>query len=135
MQKTDDTLQQHELFFAIEPAGQADRAFALLQGLDGLQVGRGSQPNSLNVSYHLEDYSLEGLERALMQEGFCFANSSLLQRIGKTLAHYSEDVQYHNLNVPERNTKKPEREIFVTIYQQRPHGDHDDTPLDLRLYK
>lgn len=134
MKKTDEALQQHELFFTTEPAGQADRAFALLQGLEGLQLERGSQPNSLCVSYSLVDYSLEGLERALMQEGFCFADG-LLQRISKTLVHYSEDVQYHNLNVPERTTKQPEREIFVKIYQQRPHGDHDDTPLDLRLYK
>lgn len=129
-----ETDKQRELFFAAEPPGQTERAFELLKGLDDLNVERGSQPNSLIVSYNLVDYSLDGLEHALLEQGFCF-DEGMLQQIGKTLIHYCEDVQYHNLNTPEHKTKGRQREIFVKLYDQHPHGDHDDTPQDLRKDK
>jgi hypothetical protein len=28
-----------------------------------------------------------------------------------------------------------EREVFVRAYDKEPHGDHDDTPPELRDYK
>lgn len=126
--------KRHELFFSDDPPGQADRAFDLLNGLEALQVERGSQPNSLVVSYNLLDYSMEGLESALVREGFRF-DHSILHGIGRTLVHYCEEVQYHNMNVPERLTKSRGREVFVKAYDNHPHGDHDDTPEELRDYK
>jgi hypothetical protein len=44
-------------------------------------------------------------------------------------------VQYHNLKVPEHNTKSPHPEVFVKAYENHPHGDHDDTPKDMRDFK
>jgi hypothetical protein len=126
--------KQHELFFSADPPGQAGRAFELLKGLEGLRVEPGSQANSLLVSYDLLDYSMEGLETALVKEGFRF-DGSIWHSIGRTLVHYSEEVQYHNLSTPERKTKSREREIFANAYEHHSHGDHDDTPEDLREYK
>lgn len=129
-----ETIKQRALIFTADPPGQAERAYVLLKGLDNLTVERGDQPNALLVRYSLLDYSLEGLERALIKEGFRFDDNALTQ-IGKKLIHYCEDVEYHNLNTPERLTKNREREIFVKVYDHHLHGDHDDTPSELREYK
>jgi len=129
-----DAVKQRELVFAGTPAGQVDRAFELLSGLDDLRVERGARPGSLLLTYSLLDYSLEGLEHALLKEGFCFDDSALNQ-IGKKLIYYREEVEYHNLNVPERHNNSRNREIFVKAYEHHLHGDHDDTPPELREYK
>ena len=124
----------HELFFAAEPVGQLERAQALLGGLANLQIEKGPEPNSLRISYSLRDYSLEGLEAALKKTGFCF-KESLLNKLGKQLIYYCEEVQYHNLSTPEHLTKGNTPEIFAKLYENHPHGDHDDTPKELREYK
>jgi hypothetical protein len=128
------TQKQHELFFSADPPGQAECALELLKGMEGLRVEPGPQPNSLLVSYCLLDYSMEGLETALVNEGFRL-DGSVWHAIGRKLVHYCEEMQYHNLSTPERKTKSREREIFVNAYEHHPHGDHDDTPEDLREYK
>lgn len=129
-----ETLKQRELFFAAEPPDQARRAFELLKGLDDLQVEPGTQMNSLRVSYNLLDYSLNGLEKALIKQGFSF-DEGVLHQINRKFAHYSEEIEYHNLNIHEHPTRLREREIFVNVYDSHLHGDHDDTPEDLRDYK
>ena len=134
MARSIEMLKQHDLFFAAEPPDQARRAFELLKGLGDLQVEPGTQPNSLRVSYKLLDYSLNGLEKALIKQGFSF-DKSVLHQIDRQFVHYSEEVEYHNLNIRERPTKSREREIFVNVYDSHLHGDHDDTPEDLRDYK
>lgn len=134
MAQSIETLKQRDLFFAAEPPDQARRAFELLKGLGDLQVEPGTQPNSLRISYKLQDYSLYGLEKALVKQGFSFDNS-VLHQIDRQFVHYSEEVEYHNLNIRERPTKSREKEIFVNVYDSHLHGDHDDTPEDLRDYK
>ena len=37
--------------------------------------------------------------------------------------------------IPSAPTKKNEREVFVKAYDHEPHGDHDDTPPELRDYR
>jgi hypothetical protein len=44
-------------------------------------------------------------------------------------------VQYHNLNTPEHLTKGNTPVIFAKLYENHPHGDHDDTPKELRENK
>ncbi len=124
----------HELFFAGEPAGQLERAHALLGGLANLLVAKGPESNSLRISYSLRDYSLEGLEASLKKAGFCF-KENLLNKLGKQLIYYCEEVQYHNLSTPEHLTKGNNPVIFAKLYENHPHGDHDDTPKELREYK
>ena len=134
MSKTDDPQASHVLYFATEPAGQIERAYALLNGLEKLRVEKCTVPTKLRISYSLRDYSLEGLEGALKKAGFCF-KENLLNKLSKQLIYYCEDVQYHNLNTPEHLTKSNTPVIFAKLYEKHPHGDHDDTPKELREYK
>lgn len=132
--RAEDPLVYHDLFFAAEPAGQLERALSLLVGLENLQVEKTAELNRLCISYSLRDYSLEGLESALKKAGFCF-KENLLNKLSKRLIYYCEEVQYHNLNIPERLTKSKTSEIFAKLYENHPHGDHDDTPKELRENK
>lgn len=132
--KTEEPLVYHDLFFASEPAGQLERALSLLDGLENLQLEKTPDPNRLRISYSLRDYSLEGLEAALKKAGFCF-KENLLNKLSKKLIYYCEEVQYHNLNTPEHLTKSNTPVIFAKLYENHPHGDHDDTPKELRENK
>jgi hypothetical protein len=134
MTKTEEPLASHDLYFAEEPAGQIARAYALLVGLEALSVEKCAEPNCLRISYNLRDYSLEGLEGALKKAGFCF-KENLLNKLSKQLIYYCEEVQYHNLNTPEHLTKSNTPVVFAKLYENHPHGDHDDTPKELRENK
>jgi hypothetical protein len=129
--KPQEPLARHDIFFAEEPAGQIEKAHNLLNGLESLHVEKCDSPNCLRISYSLRDYSLEGLEAALKKAGFCF-KENLLDKLSKKLIYYCEDVQYHNLSTPEHLTKSNPPVIFAKLYENHPHGDHDDTPKDLR---
>lgn len=132
--QADEPLASHDLYFADEPAGQIERGYALLGGLEKLRVEKCPEPNKLRITYSLRDYSLEGLESALKKAGFCF-KENLLDKLGKQLIYYCEDVQYHNLNTPEHLTKSNTPVVFAKLYDNHNHGDHDDTPKELREYK
>jgi hypothetical protein len=134
MSKPEEPCTVNDLFFADEPAGQLERAYTLLSGLEKLQVEKPAEPHRLRISYSLRDYSLEGLEAALKNAGFCF-KENLLNKLSKQLIYYCEEVQYHNLNTPEHLTKSNAPGVFAKLYQNHPHGDHDDTPKELREYK
>lgn len=126
--------KERVLVFSDDPGNQLDQAYLLLSGLENFHVERGPLPNSLRIAYSVQHYSLEALEKALAREGFKLQHS-LLGNLKRHLIHYCEDVQYHNLKTPEHMTKKTPPEIFVKVYDHHPHGNHDDTPKDLREYK
>ncbi|HUW26144.1 MAG TPA: hypothetical protein VMV75_09260 [Sulfuricella sp.] len=126
--------KQRDITFSVEPPGQVERAYQLLSGLPDCKIEYGDAPNTLRVSYNLYDYTLEGLENGLTQEGFCL-DHSILHSIGREIVYYCEDTICHNLDIPVHPTKKNEREVFVEAYSHEPHGDYDDTPLELREYK
>ena len=98
------------------------------------RVEYGHAPNTLLVSYNLHNYTLEGLENGLTEEGF-HLDSSMLHSIGRKVIYYCEDTICHNLDIPLHPTKKNEREVFVEAYDHKAHGDHDDTPPELRDYR
>jgi len=126
--------KQRVLVFADQPENQIEQAFLLLSGLDNMQVENGPTSNSLIIRYSVRHYSLEGLEKALIKEGFIF-NYGWLRKLKNGFVHYCEDVQYHNLKSHEPRTKNNSQEVFVKAYEHHPHGDHDDTPLDTREAK
>ena len=70
----------------------------------------------------------------MKKAGFYF-KENLLDKLGKKFIFYCEEVQYHNLNTPEHLTKSNTPVIFAKLYENHPHGDHDDTPKELREYK
>jgi hypothetical protein len=129
-----DLQKERLLVFTEEPANQVFAAYMLLVGLEKFHVEMGPIPRSLLLRYSVQDYSLEALEKSLAREGFRM-KSTLLGNIKKHLIHYCEDVQYHNLKTPEPRTKNNAQEIFVKAYEQHPHGNHDDTPKELREFK
>ena len=126
--------KERVLVFRNDPANQLDQAYLLLSRLENFHVEQGPLPNSLRIRYSVEHYSLESLEKALSKEGFALIYS-FLGNIKRHLIHYCEDVQYHNLKTPEHPTKQTPAEIFVQVYEHHPHGNHDDTPKDLREFK
>lgn len=134
MTDTSELEKQREIVFSDDLPGQADRAFQLLSGLPNCRVEHGETKNSLCVSYSLEHYTLEGLENALTEVGFSL-DQSMLRSIERNVIYYSEDTICHNMDIPMQLTKKKIREVFVKAYDQEPHGDHDETPPELRDYK
>ncbi len=125
--------KQREIVFSTEPPGQLERALPVLHGLQNCKVEI-VDDHTLRVSYNLHDYTLEGLETALTEEGFLL-DHSMLNNIGRKIIYYCEDTACHNMDIPTHPTKKNERDVFVKAYDQTPHGDHDDLPPELRENK
>jgi hypothetical protein len=127
-------LQKVRLLSFSDNGAKLEQAYLLLSQLENFHVERGGRPNSLLIRYSVEHYSLEALEKALAREGFQL-KATFFEKIKNHLIHYCEDVQYHNLRTPEPRTKNNSQEIFVKAYEHHPHGDHDDTPKELREFK
>lgn len=124
------TRKEREIRFAKLPPGQVEKAAAFLGRLPDLEVSPVPGRPVLKVSYELLHYSLEELENALRNSGFHLSNS-LLTKLTRALAYYCEETQVHNMESPQRLIKKS-NEAYVQAWAHHPHGDHDDTPLDLR---
>ena len=122
-----------EIRFRPLPPGQLERALRSLRLLKGLTVESGRRPLSLVVRYSIMEYSLEGLESALAEAGF-HLDQSLLTRLRRAFVYFCEETQRHNLLSPERLVKQS-NEVYIKAYGHHPHGDHDDTPPELREYK
>lgn len=127
-----DLEKDREIVFHALPAGQAEGALALLEGLDGLIVAVGPDGNRLLVRYHICEYTLEGLETALTSEGFHLDNS-LLSKLKRSLAYFCESVQRRNVAANEPDIKS--QQAFIKVYERHLHGDRDDTPEEWRSYK
>jgi hypothetical protein len=127
-----DLEKNREIVFHSLPVGQAERALFLLQGLDGLEVTVGADACRLLVRYHVCEYTLEGLETALSSQGFHLDNS-LLSKLKRALAYFSESVQRRNVAANEPDIKS--QQAFMKVYERHLHGDSDDTPEEWREYK
>lgn len=127
-----DLEKTREVVFHPLPVGQMERALTLLQGLDELQAMVGSEPNSLQVRYSIQLYTLEGLETALASQGFHLDNS-LLTKLKRALAYFCESVQRRNLAANEPDLKS--QQAFMKVYDHHLHGDRDETPEEWRDYK
>jgi hypothetical protein len=127
-----DLEKDREIVFHALPAGQAERARVLLEGLEGLVVMHGPGDNCLQVRYHICEYTLEGLETALASQGFHLDNS-LLSKLRRALAYFCESVQRRNVAANEPDIKS--HQAFIDVYERHLHGDRDDTPEEWRTYK
>lgn len=127
-----DLEKNREIVFHPLPPGQVQRARVLLEGLDGVAVTVAPDGNRLLVSYHVCEYTLEGLETALASQGFHLDNS-LLSKLKRALAYFCEGVQRRNVAANEPDIKS--QQAFMKVYDCHLHGDHDDTPEEWRDYK
>jgi len=125
--------KRRELRFHVLPVGQADRALQRLSAVPGLVVEPGLKPNVLWVTYSLVDHSLEELSDLLTSMGF-HLDPSIYTRLLHALICYCEETQLRNARSPERLIKKS-NEVYVQAWEHHLHGDHDDTPAELRDYK
>jgi len=126
-------VKEREIRFATSPPGQVAKAFEALRALKGVTVSHGHHANALHVKYSIQDYSLETLEAALREAGFHLDNG-LYSKLVRAVVYFCEETQRHNLEAPERLIKQS-NEVYINVYDQHPHGDHDDTPDELREYK
>ncbi len=124
------TRKHREIRFAKLPPGLAEQAQPLLAALERLEVAPGIEPNSLSVWYEIADYTMEGLETFLRNQGFHLSNTIYCKLI-RALVYYCEETQLSNLRGPERLLKQS-NDVYSKAWEHHPHGDHDDTPQDLR---
>ena len=125
--------KHREIRFSMFPADQADRAHRLLAGLERLTSRRGPHQRGVSVRYDVTDYTLEGIETALRDQGFHLENT-LYAKLMRALIHFCEDTELRNLRSPERLIKKS-NEVYIKAWEHHPHGDHDDMPPELRDYR
>jgi hypothetical protein len=122
--------KHREIRFAKLPPGQAERAMELLTRLERIEVAPGLHAESVSVWYEVTDHTLEALEYSLREHGFHLSNT-LYSKLIRALVHYSEDTELRNMNHPERLLKQS-HEVYSKAWDHHPHGDHDDTPPELR---
>lgn len=112
---------------------QVPEASALLASLPDIEVAPGIQPNGIAVWYEITDHCMEALEKLLEERGFHLENT-LYCKLVRALVYFTEETQRRNLAQPERLIKKS-HEVYSQAWEHHPHGDHDETPPELREYK
>lgn len=129
-----DLKKHREILFAKFPPGQVPEAADDLQRIDEVEVAPRLDKRAVGVSYELQQHTLQELEEHLQDKGYHLDNA-LMSKLTRALIHYVEETQLHNLGAPEKRLKRSEQEAYVKAWEQRPHGDHDDTPPEWREYK
>jgi len=127
-----DNERVRQLTFTSLPPGQAKQAMELLHDLPHLEVLGTVGDTGLLIRYELPFYTLARIEIALIDQGFHLDNS-LLQKLRRALTHYLENLCCQNLTQPGQLERS--RRIYARVYEHHPHGDHDDTPPELREYR
>ncbi|WP_018606198.1 hypothetical protein [Uliginosibacterium gangwonense] len=129
----DDALRRQEIRFSVLPPGQAERAVELLSRIPGLGVAQTHTGCGVRISYDLAHHTLRGVEAYLEGQGF-HLDASLFSKLKRALVYYCEDTQCRNAKAPQRLIKQSDQ-VYIKAYEHHPHGDHDDTPLELREIK
>lgn len=131
---TGDLRKKREILFSKFPPGQVPEAADDLRRLSDVEVAPKGEKRAVGVAYELQQHTLLELEEHLEDKGYHLDNT-LLSKLTRALIHYVEDTQLHNLDAPEKRLKQSSQEAYVKAWEQRPHGDHDDTPPEWREYK
>ncbi|WP_273430829.1 hypothetical protein [Chitinibacter tainanensis] len=131
MKTNANDIKHRDIVFTALPLDQASQAMRLLNRLEGIQCQAHPEQHKVSLQYNLNQHRLVDLEERLQAAGFHLDNS-ILQKILRALAHYSEEVHHDNQHIPEHNVKS--RDVYAKVWENHPHGDHDDTPEELRRY-
>ena len=129
-----DLKKHREILFSKFPPGQVPEAADDLKHLDEVEVAMKVEKRAVAVDYELQQHTLKELEAHLEDKGY-HLNNALMSKLTRALIHYVEETQLHNLGAPEKRLKRSSQEAYVKAWEQRPHGDHDDTPPEWREYK
>ena len=125
-------MKHRELRFSPRSDARIDEARCLLSAQGNITV-TGRRGRALTIEYSLDEHSFRSIEW-LMREHGLHTDTGLVMRIIRAVLYFCEDTQLRNLCQPERLIKKS-NEIYVKAWQHHPHGDHDDTPSELRDYR
>lgn len=90
-----------EIWLASLPPGQMESAATVMALLPDLAVSRHPSGHCVIVTYSIPDHSLEELENLLIAKGHRL-EMSLLIKIKRAIAYYSEACLRGNLNLPSR---------------------------------
>lgn len=90
-----------EIWLARLPPGQMDSALVVMGSLPNLNTERHPSGRCVTVSYDIHEHSLEELENLLIARGHRL-EMTLLIKIKRAIAYYSEACLRSNLNVPGR---------------------------------
>ena len=131
MKQHHDEIKHRDIVFSPLPLEQASQAARLLNRIPGVECQVFASQHRISVQYHIDQHTLLKLEQRLQEAGFHLDNG-ILQKIKRALAHYAEEVYYDNRAIPEHNIKS--RDVYVKVWENHPHGDHDETPEELRRY-
>ncbi|GAB4057581.1 hypothetical protein [Uliginosibacterium sediminicola] len=123
----------HLIRFEASHGAQAARAVSLLEQLPGVQISAASQPEALRVHYSLALHSLDELETLLEDAGFVL-EQSFHARLLRGLTKFCEETRLRNMRSPQRLIKQSNA-VYIEAWRHHPHGDHDDTPAELRADK
>jgi len=134
MMTSTDLKKHREILFSKFPPGQVPEAADDLKRLAEVEVAARTEKRAVGVTYELQQHTLEELEGHLEDKGYHLDNT-LMSKLTRALIHYVEETQLHNLGAPEKRLKRSADEAYVKAWEQRPHGDHDDTPPEWREYK
>lgn len=129
-----DLKKKREIVFSKFPPGQVPEAADDLNHLESVEVDPKLDKRAVEVAYELTDHTLRELDEHLVDKGFHLDNT-LMTKLTRALIYYVEETQLHNIGAPEKRLKRSAQEGYVHAWEQRPHGDHDDTPPEWREYK
>ena len=129
-----ELLKRREIAFCpLHPdSNQAESASLLLLDVHGVHDVRPLNRHLLHVTYNIEHITLKIIEDALAELGFHLDNS-LFAKLKRALFYYSEETQLANLGYDHAESKSI-TEIFISRYDQQPHGCRDKRPLFYRHY-
>ncbi|GLS04462.1 hypothetical protein GCM10007860_16090 [Chitiniphilus shinanonensis] len=121
----------HETRIRLAPDTDAQAAAALLAAQAEVTVHLRRDRHGLIVRYSLALHSHQELEALLQAHGHALADGPLA-RLARAIRRYAEQVARDNNVIPEHQLKA--RDVYARVWEHHPHGDHDDTPEELRRY-
>ncbi|MEJ2646495.1 MAG: hypothetical protein P8180_16570 [Gammaproteobacteria bacterium] len=111
---------------------QARTAAVVLSELHGVVHVQAVSPVLAHVHYDVTILTLQIIEQTLQDVGLHLDNS-LLVKLKRALYAYTEEAQRDSLGCRKGQTNCTQR-VFVTHYQNRPHGCRDERPEHWRRY-
>ena len=133
-QRQQEIIKRREICFChLHPdPDQAHTALLYLSGMDEIDSIRRLGKHRIEVTYDLRRIRLQIINTMLDHAGFHLDNS-LMARMKRSLYHYTEQVEFENLQLP-NHTFLDTTEVFINRYRHLRHGCRDDRPEHWRKY-